>query len=40
MVVDYSHTEDALRNAISVARTLEAKRVITLFRMREATATA
>ena len=31
VVVDYSHTEDALRNAISVARTLEAKRVITLF---------
>ena len=31
VVVDYSHTEDALRNAISVARTLDAKRVITLF---------
>ena len=31
VVVDYSHTEDALRNAISVARTLNAKRVITLF---------
>jgi len=31
VVVDYSHTPDALRNAISVARTLNAKRVITLF---------
>lgn len=31
VVVDYSHTPDALRNAISVARTLDAKRVITLF---------
>jgi UDP-N-acetylmuramoyl-L-alanyl-D-glutamate--2,6-diaminopimelate ligase len=31
VVVDYSHTHDALRNAISVARTLNAKRVITLF---------
>jgi len=31
VVVDYSHTHDALRNAISVARTLDAKRVITLF---------
>jgi UDP-N-acetylmuramoyl-L-alanyl-D-glutamate--2,6-diaminopimelate ligase len=31
VVVDYSHTEDALRNAISVARGLNAKRVITLF---------
>jgi UDP-N-acetylmuramoyl-L-alanyl-D-glutamate--2,6-diaminopimelate ligase len=31
VVVDYSHTDDALRNAISVARTLDAKRVITLF---------
>jgi len=31
VVVDYSHTHDALRNAISVARTLGAKRVITLF---------
>jgi UDP-N-acetylmuramoyl-L-alanyl-D-glutamate--2,6-diaminopimelate ligase len=31
VVVDYSHTDDALRNAISVARTLNAKRVITLF---------
>jgi UDP-N-acetylmuramoyl-L-alanyl-D-glutamate--2,6-diaminopimelate ligase len=31
VVVDYSHTDDALRNAISVARTLNAKRVITVF---------
>jgi UDP-N-acetylmuramoyl-L-alanyl-D-glutamate--2,6-diaminopimelate ligase len=31
VVVDYSHTDDALRNAISVARSLEPKRVITLF---------
>jgi UDP-N-acetylmuramoyl-L-alanyl-D-glutamate--2,6-diaminopimelate ligase len=31
VVVDYSHTDDALRNAISVARALNAKRVITLF---------
>lgn len=31
VVVDYSHTHDALRNAISVARTLEPKRIITLF---------
>jgi UDP-N-acetylmuramoyl-L-alanyl-D-glutamate--2,6-diaminopimelate ligase len=31
VVVDYSHTEDALRNAISVARGLNAKRVVTLF---------
>jgi UDP-N-acetylmuramoyl-L-alanyl-D-glutamate--2,6-diaminopimelate ligase len=31
VVVDYSHTPDAIRNAISVARTLNAKRVITLF---------
>ncbi len=31
VVVDYSHTHDALRNAIAVARTLDAKRVITLF---------
>jgi UDP-N-acetylmuramoyl-L-alanyl-D-glutamate--2,6-diaminopimelate ligase len=31
VIVDYSHTHDALRNAISVARTLDAKRVITLF---------
>jgi UDP-N-acetylmuramoyl-L-alanyl-D-glutamate--2,6-diaminopimelate ligase len=31
VVVDYSHTDDALKNAISVARALEPKRVITLF---------
>jgi len=31
VVVDYSHTDDALRNAISVARTLQVKRVITVF---------
>ncbi|HEY3594867.1 MAG TPA: UDP-N-acetylmuramoyl-L-alanyl-D-glutamate--2,6-diaminopimelate ligase, partial [Polyangiaceae bacterium] len=31
VVVDYSHTPDALRNVISVAHTLNAKRVITLF---------
>ena len=31
VVVDYSHTDDALRNAISVARALQPKRVITLF---------
>lgn len=31
VVVDYSHTPDALRNAISVARTLDPKRVIALF---------
>jgi UDP-N-acetylmuramoyl-L-alanyl-D-glutamate--2,6-diaminopimelate ligase len=31
VVVDYSHTDDALRNAIAVARDLHAKRVITLF---------
>lgn len=31
VVVDYSHTDDALRNAISVARTLNPKRVITVF---------
>ncbi len=31
VVVDYSHTHEALRNAISVARTLDARRVITLF---------
>ncbi len=30
-VVDYAHTDDALRNAIGVARTLHPKRVITLF---------
>jgi UDP-N-acetylmuramoyl-L-alanyl-D-glutamate--2,6-diaminopimelate ligase len=31
VVVDYSHTHEALRNAISVARALDAKRIITLF---------
>ncbi len=31
VVVDYAHTDDALRNAISVARALTSKRVITLF---------
>jgi UDP-N-acetylmuramoyl-L-alanyl-D-glutamate--2,6-diaminopimelate ligase len=31
VVVDYAHTDDALRNAISVARGLKPKRVITLF---------
>ena len=31
VVVDYSHTDDALKNAIAVARSLEPKRVITLF---------
>ena len=31
VVVDYSHTDDALRNAILVARGLSPKRVITLF---------
>jgi len=31
VVVDYAHTDDALRNAISVARGLNPKRVITLF---------
>jgi UDP-N-acetylmuramoyl-L-alanyl-D-glutamate--2,6-diaminopimelate ligase len=31
VVVDYSHTDDALRNAIGVARTLNPKRVITVF---------
>lgn len=31
VVVDYSHTHDALRNAIAAARTLNPKRVITLF---------
>jgi UDP-N-acetylmuramoyl-L-alanyl-D-glutamate--2,6-diaminopimelate ligase len=30
-VVDYAHTDDALRNVISVARGLNPKRVITLF---------
>jgi UDP-N-acetylmuramoyl-L-alanyl-D-glutamate--2,6-diaminopimelate ligase len=31
VVVDYAHTDDALRNVISVARGLQPKRVITLF---------
>ena len=31
VAVDYAHTDDALRNTISVARTLNPKRVITLF---------
>jgi len=31
VVVDYAHTDDALRNAIGVARGLEPKRVITVF---------
>jgi UDP-N-acetylmuramoyl-L-alanyl-D-glutamate--2,6-diaminopimelate ligase len=31
VVVDYAHTPDALRNAIAAARTLDPKRVITLF---------
>jgi UDP-N-acetylmuramoyl-L-alanyl-D-glutamate--2,6-diaminopimelate ligase len=31
VVVDYAHTDDALRNVITVARGLKAKRVITLF---------
>jgi len=31
VVVDYAHTDDALRNVISVARALEPRRVITLF---------
>lgn len=31
VVVDYAHTDDALRNVISIARGLTAKRVITLF---------
>ena len=31
VIVDYSHTDDALRNAISAARTLDPKRVITVF---------
>jgi len=30
-VVDYAHTDDALRNVISAARGLKANRVITLF---------
>jgi UDP-N-acetylmuramoyl-L-alanyl-D-glutamate--2,6-diaminopimelate ligase len=31
VVVDYAHTDDALRNVISVARALQPKRVLTLF---------
>jgi len=31
VVVDYAHTDDALRNVISVARNMKAKRIITLF---------
>ena len=31
VIVDYSHTDDALRNAIAAARSLEPKRVITVF---------
>lgn len=31
VVVDYAHTDDALRNVIAVARALQPKRVITLF---------
>ena len=31
VVVDYAHTDDALRNAIAVARGLGPKRIITLF---------
>jgi UDP-N-acetylmuramoyl-L-alanyl-D-glutamate--2,6-diaminopimelate ligase len=31
VVVDYSHTDDALRNALAVARTLEPKKIITVF---------
>jgi UDP-N-acetylmuramoyl-L-alanyl-D-glutamate--2,6-diaminopimelate ligase len=31
VVVDYAHTDDALRNAIGVARALNPKRVLTLF---------
>src|SRR5579872_564393 len=31
VVVDYAHTDDALRNVISTARSLEPKRVVTLF---------
>ncbi len=31
VVVDYAHTDDALRNVISVARNMNAKRIITLF---------
>ena len=31
VVVDYAHTDDALRNVISVARAMKPKRIITLF---------
>jgi UDP-N-acetylmuramoyl-L-alanyl-D-glutamate--2,6-diaminopimelate ligase len=31
VVVDYAHTDDALRNVISMARSLNPKRVVTLF---------
>jgi UDP-N-acetylmuramoyl-L-alanyl-D-glutamate--2,6-diaminopimelate ligase len=31
VVVDYAHTDDALKNAIAVARGLDPKRIITLF---------
>jgi UDP-N-acetylmuramoyl-L-alanyl-D-glutamate--2,6-diaminopimelate ligase len=31
VIVDYSHTDDALRNAIAVARSLSPRRVITVF---------
>jgi UDP-N-acetylmuramoyl-L-alanyl-D-glutamate--2,6-diaminopimelate ligase len=31
VVVDYSHTDDALNNALSVARTLGPKRILTVF---------
>lgn len=31
VAVDYAHTDDALRNAIAIARNLTSKRVITLF---------
>lgn len=31
VVVDYAHTDDALRNAIRVARALDPRRIITLF---------
>jgi len=31
VIVDYSHTDDALRNAIIAARSLEPRRIITLF---------
>lgn len=31
VIVDYSHTDDALRNALSAARSLEPRRVITVF---------